>query len=91
MDGIETPIIFWGVLLLQLFGLLSALAARIAEGRRAEKSFQRNFFAALVLLSSATLFTYQHGNACWPFLGGTLAMMAVAATLEVDSTAASGV
>ena len=84
MVGIDSPATSWVVVALQSFGMLTALTARLNWFQRAQQLCHGLFFLSLILVGLTTAVSLDLGLGHWIFSGSTLAVMAVAATIDCD-------
>jgi hypothetical protein len=82
---------FWGLAFVQLLGLTSACTARLSEGSRRQRPFQRLFFACLVLIGAVTIVTLGFGWGCWLLCGTTLSVMVLTVTWDLRPAVRPGV
>ena len=78
----------WAVVAIQFLGMLSALAARINWVERRQALCHRLFFVCLVVVGIATVVSLGLGVQHWLFSGVALAVMSVAATVDLDGSGA---
>ena len=84
MVSVDVSHLHWGLMVVQSMGVLSALVARVNWIQSVQRLMQKLFFFCLILVAVATTVSLGFGFGDWTFSGATLAVMAVAATLEVD-------
>jgi hypothetical protein len=73
----------WCLIAIQAAGLVSAFAARSAEGTVTQTPIYCAFYACVVLVSAATFAALSLGQGFFVASGATLATMALAATWDV--------
>lgn len=78
--------LLWCFILIQVLGLVSALAARISERSRLESPCQRVFWVLMVVVALATLAALSHGPAECLTSGTTLAVMSLVAICDFRSS-----
>lgn len=81
--------ITWLLITIQVFGLASTWAVRRTEGSPLQTSFQRLFFAALLMVGAATVMALWVGTGMWLACGSTFSIMVVLTTCEFSQRAAA--
>jgi hypothetical protein len=82
MNGFDSPAALWLLVAAQVFGVLTAFAARFSEGSSRQAVIQGLFFAVLLLLGAATLVALAVGPGCWLGCATTLAVMMLTVTCD---------
>ena len=85
MSALEGPALLCALGAVQVFGLVSAAVARMAEGSRRQSLCQRIFFACLGLVGLATALTVAVASGIWILSAGTLSLMVLMATCDFGS------
>ena len=84
MCVLETSVICWLLLAVQLLGLFSAWIARLSEGSSHQAISQRFFLGFLVLVGAATLVALGQGPGYWLSSGVALSVMVLVATCDFN-------
>ena len=82
MTPAETSYVFWLLIAVELFGLASAIVARISEGSRRETWCQRIFLAVMGVVGVVAITSLGFGPDCWLAAGGTFSLMVLIATTD---------
>jgi hypothetical protein len=77
----------WGLVAIQIAGLISAWLARLSEGSRGQGHFQIAFFACMVLVGLGTIVSLSLPPGRWLFSGATLSLMVLAAVWDFGGLA----
>ena len=77
------PMLLWALAIVQGLGLMSALLARLGEGRRCQTQCQRFFLACLALVGCSTLVCLAVGPTLCITSGTVLASMVLGATWDM--------
>jgi len=84
MVSIDFPVASWLILAVQSLGIISAITARIPRLHSHQSTCQSVFLVCLLLVGVASAVSLRMGTGHWLFSGATLAVMAVAATLDLE-------
>lgn len=80
------PLIFWGVLALQIVGLASVVFARLPKSSCPIQACCRSLFVGcLIFVGVATMLAIGMESGCWAWCGTTFSIMAVGATFDLGS------
>jgi hypothetical protein len=90
MPELSPTTIFWTACFVQLAGLLILAAARSGQRCPDCKWVQGAFFLMMALIGCVAILAFQARSGCWASCGATLAIMAVAATMDFPTAAESG-
>lgn len=80
------PLIFWGVLVLQIVGLTSVIFARLPESCPVQACCRSLFVGCLIFVGVATMLAIGIQSGCWAWCGTTFSIMAVGATFDLGGT-----
>ncbi|MCE5269016.1 MAG: hypothetical protein LLG00_14160 [Planctomycetaceae bacterium] len=83
MNGIDFSAMFWLLVALQAFGVLSACAARLSEGSACQALLRCIFLGALPLEGAATCVALAIGPGIWVACAASLAIMIITATWDL--------
>lgn len=78
----ESNSLFWSLVVIQAFGLLSVAGARAFERTSLASPFKAGVFVFLSLLGIGMVAAIQRGQFCWLPCGATLSMMSLGATID---------
>lgn len=79
----DYDVLFWGVVVIQVIGLLSVWMARLAVGRRSRRTCQRLFLSCLALVGATSVVAMGISAASWLFSAAVLALMVVGAVWDL--------
>jgi hypothetical protein len=83
MSDLAGSAVVWAVLLVQILGIVSVCLARFSEGCACQKFYQGLFFVCLALVAGSAIVSFGLEPGCWLTSAGVLAVMVVAATLQL--------
>jgi hypothetical protein len=76
------PLLFWGVLALQIIGVASVVFARLPRQCPIQACCRTLFVGCLVFVGMATMAAISVQSGCWAWCGITFSIMAVGATFD---------
>ena len=82
MSFSSAPLLFAILALIQVFGLLSTLLARISQGSSKHEHCQRLFLFALALVGSTAIAAVNMTSDTWLYSGVTLSVMILGTTWD---------
>lgn len=82
MNAISASAVFWIWGLVQVLGLVSALAARVSEGSSGQSASHGVFLAALALVGITTVIAVAMGPDWWLISAAILAIMVLTVTCD---------
>jgi len=83
----DPGLLFWILASLHVAGLATMFFARLPRSHRLHTLCHHGFFACLMIVAAATLFTIVTRSNWWVWSGTTFSLMAVGSTFDVDSAA----
>jgi hypothetical protein len=91
MNGIQPDVALWPFMAIQLFGLLSAFAARLGEGHRWQTISHWSFLIALPLMGVATVVALVLGPGLWLACAASLSVMVLTAVSDLRARPEIGI
>ena len=88
MSTVQELCLFWIIVAIQIVGIASVVAARLAERSYLRGVCQRSFFFCLLAVGLATVVAIQLDGISWLSCAATLGVMSVGATLDFESSGA---
>ena len=89
MTEFADPLVFWGMLLVQIIGLASVLLARLPHACLTQCYCRRLFVLCFVGLGLATLYAIGNQSGYWAWCGTTFTLMAVGGSSDLGSAVES--
>ena len=83
----DPGLLFWLLAALHVTGLATMFFARLPRSHRLHTICHHGFFACLMIVAAATLFTIVTRSNWWVWSGTTFSLMAVGATAELGRAA----
>jgi hypothetical protein len=83
----DPGLLFWSLVLLHVAGLASVVLARFPRSHRVHALCHHGFFACLLVVGLATMFTILSHSNWWVWSGTTFSLMAVGGTLDFGQAA----
>ncbi len=83
----DPGLLFWLLAALHVAGLTTMFFARLPRSHRLHTICHHGFFACLMIVAGATLFTIVTQSNWWVWSGTTFSLMAVGATAELGHAA----
>jgi hypothetical protein len=83
----DPGLLFWLLAALHVVGLATMFFARLPRSHRLHTICHHGFFACLIIVAGATLFTIVTQSNWWVWSGTTFSLMAVGATAELGHAA----
>jgi hypothetical protein len=80
-------LVFWILVVVHAAGLASMFLARVQRVKVGQAVCQSGFFACLLFVAAATLFTIVTRNDWWVWSGTVFSVMAVGATFHLEPAA----
>jgi len=80
--GLEHPAILCSLGVIQVFGLISALATRLGREASGSKASQCVFFVCLALVATSTVMMVGARSVCWMTSGVTFSLMVLTAVCD---------
>jgi hypothetical protein len=82
--------VFWGLLAVQVVGLISMALARLPHSSLVHALCRGCFFGCLAIVGLATLATISAHSHCWAWCGTTFSIMAVGVTADFGTARVEG-
>jgi hypothetical protein len=83
MNLVESDVALWPFVAVQIFGLVSAFAARLSEGHRWQTVSHWSFLIALPLMGIATVMALMLGPGLWLTCAASLSIMVLTAVSDL--------